>query len=102
MDLTINKGIGIVLSLVFLSVGLLVLGQLGIGSVGTDGKSSSYWYGINNQNTTGANCYAGGCFANGTISGGVSLLQSVVLPIMAAIAVIVVVLLAALKVAKGK
>ena len=95
MDLTINKGIGLVLSLIFLSVGLLVIGQMGTGV-------SGFWFGINNQNASGANCYAAGCFANGTTPGGVSLLETVVFPIMAAMGVIVVVLLSALKAAKGK
>ena len=80
MDSTINKGIGIVLTLIFLAVALLVVGQLGMGT-------GSFWYGINNPNTTGA-------------STAVTLLETVVLPIMAAIAVVVVVLMGALKVVK--
>jgi ABC-type sulfate transport system permease subunit len=80
MDEAINKGISIVLALIFLPVALLVFGQLGTGT-------SSFWYGINNPNTTGA-------------TGATSLLQATVLPIMIAISVAVVVLLGAMKIVK--
>jgi hypothetical protein len=95
MDGTINKGIAIVLAMIFLPIALLVFGQLGTGQYG-------FWYGVNNPNTTGQNCFASGCFANGTISGAVSLLEATIVPILVTIGVAVAVLLGAMRMVKGK
>lgn len=80
-DSAVNKGLGIILALIFLPVALLVFGQLGTGT-------NSFWYGINNPNQTGA-------------TGAVALLQGTVLPIMVAISVAVVVLLGSMKIVKS-
>jgi len=93
MDAAVTKGIGIVLALIFLPVALLVFGQLGSGQFG-------FWYGVNNPNTTGQNCYAGGCFANGSTPGAVSLLESTVVPILITIGVAAALLFGALKIIK--
>lgn len=82
MDGVINKGIGSVLVVIFLAIALLVLGNLGSGP-------GSFWYGINNPNTTGA-------------TGAVSTMQTTVLPIIAVVAVFLALIFAALSMSKGK
>ena len=94
MESIINKGIAIVLVLIFAPVALLVLGQLGSGT-------SSFWYGINNPNITKYNVTAGAALHNDNVSGGVSILETVVVPIMVALGVTVVVLLGFLRYVKA-
>lgn len=85
MDGIAKKGVGVLLFVTFLAIALLTFGNLGSG-VG------SFWYGLNNPNQTQYNTTAGATFSTGSIGGGPSVMETVVLPLIAVVASIIILL----------
>lgn len=76
----INKGLFIGLAVVFIAVALLVFGQLGTGA-------GSFWYGLNNPNTSAQNLSSGGPVGSVTVNSAITVIQATALPILVAVGV---------------
>jgi len=90
MKVAITKGLGISLAVVFIVVALLIFGQMSTGS-------GSFWYGLNNPNTSALNISTGQALGQGTISTPVSLIEATALPILLSIGIAAGMVLAVLK-----
>ena len=92
MGLEISKSLSFIILLILIPIALLVFGSLAQGS-------GSFWYGINNPNTTDFNESSGS--AQGTLTGGAITLETIVLPLGIVVFLIIVFLGFILKFTRG-